>query len=62
MRKRKSHYSHSAHNRTRKKMKPNKTDTMAEMSELRGLASALVKDTLERRKEKNQESLYHTQA
>ncbi len=57
MRKRKSDHSHSAHNRTRKKMKPNKTDTMAELSELRGLASALVKDTLERRKEKNQREL-----
>lgn len=30
---------------------------MAEMSKLRGLASALVKDTLERRKEKNQREL-----
>lgn len=56
-RKRKSRRSNSAHIRIRKKTKQNKTDTMAEMSELRGLASALVKDTLERRKEKNQREL-----
>ena len=56
-RKRKSRRFVSTHNRITKKPKPNKTDTMAEMSELRGLASALVKDTLGRRKEKSQREL-----
>lgn len=62
MRKHKSHHSHS-NNRTRKKMKPNKTDTIAEMLELRGFTSAVVKDTLERQKEKDQRKfISYTQA
>lgn len=43
MRKLKSCRSISTYNRIKKKAEPNKTDTMAEMSELRGLASALMR-------------------
>ena len=56
MRKHKSCRSISTHNQIRKKVEPNKTNKMAEISELRGFTSALVRKDERKEIKEGQES------